>query len=131
MNDFRFRVLQYFVVLIIVFLAGISFHLERVEGWGVFLLCFVVASLGAWAFSFAKRQVQSAWSRLSGGRKFFVFVSAVALFVVLCFATNFGKPDATSRDLVDLLFLTAGLALWGCYRLFSRFLDWIWLRLRQ
>lgn len=131
MNDLRFRGLRYVILLVIVFLAAMSFHLERVAGWGFFLLCFVFGSLGGWAFLFAKGQVQSIWSRLSRGQKFTVFVGAVAVFAVLCFATNLGKPDATSRNLVDLLSVTVILALWGCYRLFSRFLDWIWQRFRR
>jgi hypothetical protein len=115
-------------VLVVVFVAAVSMHMERLRGWGFFVLCFVVGSIGGLGFVLVKRRVQTAWNGLHRKQQTLIVVAAIAVVLLTSFLWNYGTPDATFNDFVTVGGTIVALLLWGLYRLFSRLLDAIWAR---
>ena len=98
-------------------------HMERLHGWGFFILCFVVGSLGGLAFIWAKDQVLVYWNSLSKTRKRIAIAIALTLVLAVTFFANRHKPDEFVNDALTCLTVLFALLLWGMYRVMSRFLD--------
>jgi hypothetical protein len=115
-------------VVVVVFVAAVSMHMERLRGWGFFVLCFVVGSIGGLGFVLVKRRLQTVWNGLRRRQRALIVVAAIAVVLLTSFLWNYGKPDATFNDFVTVGGIIVALLLWGLYRLFSRLLDAVWAR---
>jgi hypothetical protein len=61
MNLLREQRWSVVAVLVVVFLAGLSMHAERVMGWGFFILCFVVGSLSGLGLIWFRERSRFYW----------------------------------------------------------------------
>jgi len=119
------------VVLTIAFLAALEMHMERLRGWGYWILSFLVASLAASGGLWAMGRARSFWRRRST-KEHIVFISAaVAVVLAGSFIINHGKPDEAFNDFVTCCSVLLALLLLGLYRLFSRAVDAVWERFRK
>jgi hypothetical protein len=107
-------------ILVVVFLAGLSMHVERAVGWGFFILCFVVGSLGGLGFIWSRQRFRFYWNTQTKSRKRIAIAAIVLLYIVATIIANRHKPDEVFYDTVDVL---SGLLLWGMYRIVSGFVD--------
>jgi hypothetical protein len=125
------RLLMGGVVLVVVFAGALSMHMEKLLGWGLFILCFLASTLGALVLLSVKGQFLLQWSQLPKARRAILVLSGITLFLLYVFATNRHKPDEGFHDVMACLGVLGLLTLWGLYRLFSRFLDAIYTRLAR
>jgi Na+/H+ antiporter NhaB len=114
--------------LTVVLLVALSLHVERLGGFGVFIVCFVAGSVGGVAAISGNHRLGSFWNRRSTKQKVAIVCATVAIVLLACFAPNYGKPDAASRNLDDCSLICVALVLLGCYHIFSRFMDRLWAR---
>lgn len=77
MNRLRERPWMIVAVLAVVFLAALSMHVERMAGWGFFILCFIVGSLAGLALIFVRDQTVLFWSQLPKSRRRIAIATAV------------------------------------------------------
>jgi len=110
-------------VFAVVFLGALSMHMERMAGWGFLVLCFVVGSLAALAFSFVRHKALSYWNQLPKSRRRIAIATAIPLILVGTFVANRHKPDEFTDDALTVFSMFLVLLFWGLYRLFSGFLD--------
>src|SRR5580692_988387 len=124
----RQRLLTGGFVLAVVFVGALSMHMERLLGWGLFILCFFAGTLGGLGFLWAKNQVLLKWNLLSKSRRIIFVLFGVALFLLYMFISNRHKPEEDFRDVMACLVVLGLLMLWGLYRLFSIFVDTLYAR---
>jgi hypothetical protein len=120
MNLLREQHWSVVAVLVVVFLAGLSMHAERVMGWGFFILCFVVGSLSGLGLIWFRERFRFYWHRQTKSRRCTAILVVVSLYIVATVIANRHKPDQVLYDTIDIL---SGLLLWGMYRIVSRFVD--------
>jgi hypothetical protein len=114
------------IALVVVFVAAVSMHMERLRGWGFLVLCLVVGSIGGLGFVLVKGRLQLVWNGLPKKRQALLVGAAIAIVLLASFAWNYGSPDAASDNFVTVVCVILALLLWGLYRLFSHLLDAIW-----
>jgi hypothetical protein len=118
-------------VLVVVFLAAVSMHMERMRGWGFLILCFVVGSLGGLGVMWVRDRALLNWSRLPKSRKRIAITTGVPLILVGTFVANRHKPDELANDVLMCFAVLVALLFWGLYRIMSRFLDALHERLSR
>jgi hypothetical protein len=114
--------------LVVVFLAGLSMQVERRVGWGFFILCFIVGSLGGLGVMWGRDQLLLGWNRLSKVHKRIAIAAGVPLVVTGIIVADRHKPDELA---LDVLAVFVALFIWGTYRLTSRFFDALHKRLSK
>ena len=131
MNQLRERPWLIFIVLVVVFLAAVSMHMERMAGWGFLILCFLVGSVSGLVLIWIRSQVATRWSELSKLQKRIGIATGVVLVLVVTFAANRHKPDEFANDAAMCFALIVALSLWGLARLMSRLVDAVHARLSK
>jgi hypothetical protein len=110
-------------VLAVVFLGGLSMHIERVMGWGLFVLCFIVGSVGGLSFTWGRERFFSWWNKLPKSRRRIAIAAGLSLYIVGNLIANRHKPDEGFHDTMTCLLVLGLVLFWGLYRVTSRFLD--------
>jgi drug/metabolite transporter (DMT)-like permease len=129
MNEPQRKWLFYSVVLATVFLLALSMDMPRMFGWGFFALTFVIVAPIILALQFfVMTPIVVFWRGASKKKKFAVASAVFGFLLALNIVMNHGKPDAVSEDWNAFFVGCFGLLLWGCYCIFSRFLDRLWER---
>jgi hypothetical protein len=123
MNRLRERPWMIVAVLAVVFLTALSMHVERMAGWGFFILCFIVGSLAGLALIFVRDQTVLFWSQLPKSRRRIVIATAVLLILVETFASNRHKPNEFANDAAVCFGLVVASLLWGLASLISRLVN--------
>jgi hypothetical protein len=130
-NQLRERPWLIVMVLVVVFLGALSIHAERMAGWGFFILCFVVGSLGGLGLLWIRNQVALRWSELPKVQKRIGIATGVVLVIVVTFASNRHKSDEFANDAAMCLGLVVAALLWGLASLMSRFVNALHARLSK
>jgi hypothetical protein len=117
------------IVLLIVFGVGMSMGIPQQGGWRLYILCFVVGSVGGIFYLGAKRRWLQYWNGLPSIRRAIFVGLGSALVIAAILLSNRHKPDEGSADFIGIFGVLAVLALWGLYRIFSRLLDTIQARI--
>jgi len=110
------------MVLVVVFVAAVSMHMERLRGWGFLVLCFVVGSIGGLGFVWVKGRFQLAWNGLPKTRQAVLVGAAIAVVLVAAFILNYGSPDAAFNNFVTVGCIILALLLWACIDSYRAFL---------
>ncbi len=106
-------------VLAVVFVGAVSMDVQRLRGWGFFILCLVLGSVGGLGAMWGVRQVQQTWNQMSSGRRA-LLVGAVAVFILAAsFILNYGRPQAAFNDFLTVLCLIVVLLFWALSWLLS------------
>ena len=131
MRQLRQRPWLIIIGLVVVFLAAVSMHMERMAGWGFLILCFLVGSVGGVLLIWTRNQAATRWSELSKLQKRIGIAMGVVLVVVVTFAANRHKPDEFANDAAMCFALIVAVSLWGLARLMSRVVDAVHGRLSK
>lgn len=115
-------------VVVVVFVAAVSMHMERLGGWAFLILRIVVGAIVGLGIVLAMRRLKTFWNGLRSGQRALIVVAAIVVVLLTSFLWNYGTPDATFSDFVTVGGIIVALVLWGLYRLFSRLVDAIWAR---
>jgi hypothetical protein len=118
-------------VLAVVFLGALTMHVERMAGWGFFILCFIVGSLAGLALIFVRDQTVLLWSQLPKSRRRVAIATAVPLILVVTFVVNRHKPDEFANDAAVCFGLVVASLLWGLASLLSRLVNALPARLSK
>jgi hypothetical protein len=110
-------------VLVVVFLGGVSMHMERMMGWGFFVLCFIVGSVAGLSFTWGRERFLLHWNGLSKSRRRIAIAAGLSLYIIGNFIANRHKPDEAFHDTMTCLLVLGLLLFWGLYRITSHFLD--------
>jgi hypothetical protein len=119
------------LVLGAVFVGSLSFHMERLLGWDLLILCFFAATLGSLSYLWVRSQFLQRWNELAKSRQIILVVLGITLFLLYVFVSNRHKPDEDFHDVMACLGVIGLLMLWGLYRIFSRFVDALCARLSK
>jgi hypothetical protein len=123
MNQLREHPWLFLTVMIVVFLAALSMHMERTVGWGLLILCFAVGSLSGLGLIWVRNQLTPRWRVLSKLQKRVAIASALILVVVQTFVSNRHKANEFANDAAVCFGLVVGLSLWGLARLTKSVVD--------
>jgi hypothetical protein len=123
MNPLRDQRVLTIAVLVVVFLGGLSMHMERIMGWGFFVLCFVVGSVGGLSLAWSRGLFLLHWNKLPKSRRRIAISAGLSLYIIGNFIANRHKPDEGFHDTMTVLLVLGLLLFWGLYRIMSRFLD--------
>lgn len=111
------------VVIVAVFLAAVSAHMERLRGWTFLIVCFVAGSIGGLGVIWARNRFLLRWNPLRKSTKRIVLAAVIGIYLIATFVANHHKPDGDVDDLLACLSIIGILLLWGLYRITSRILD--------
>jgi hypothetical protein len=132
MTPFQRKWLLRFSVLPFVVILGIFMDAPRLfGGWGHYLLDCAAGSAGGAAVLLAWDFLRSIWTKASKWQRAVAVGVAVTAQFMLCFARNYGKPDASIYDILDICGIALVLLLWGCFQVFSRVVDRLWARISR
>ena len=113
-------------MLALVFVAAVSMDVQRLRGWGFFILCFVLGSFGGLGAMWVVRRMRQSWNQLSRGRRFLLAGAVVVSILAASFISNYGRPDAAFNDFLTVLCLIVVLLFWAASWLLSRVFAHIW-----
>jgi hypothetical protein len=121
-----------FSVLPLVLILGIFMDAPKLlGGWGNYLLFFSAGSVGGAVAVLGWDTSRSIWIKASRWQRALVVAFAVAIQFTWCVVRNYGKPDASFYDILDICGIALVLLLWGCYQIFSRVVDRLWARISR